>query len=135
MDYSASYSYSSNLTWPALYAYIAFMSIFSIVMIVSFWKVFTKAWEQWWKSLIPLYNLIVLLQIAWKKPVSLLLIFVPIGNIIWIFDTYIKLAKKFGKWTWFWVGLVFLNPIFLLILAFWDAKYEKISEDKKEEWK
>ena len=37
----------------------------------------------------------------------------------------IRLAKAFGKGGGFAVGLIFLQPIFLLILGFGSAKYDK----------
>ena len=37
----------------------------------------------------------------------------------------IKLAKRFGKGVGFGIGLVILAPIFLLILAFGAAEYQK----------
>ena len=43
-----------------------------VIAIVAFWKVFTKAGEAGWKSIIPIYNIIILLKIVgrpwwWRK--------------------------------------------------------------------
>ena len=46
-----------------------------------------------------------------------------VGAIIAIISEY-KLAKAFGKGFGFFLGLLFLNPIFKLILGFGDAKYQ-----------
>lgn len=45
------------------------------------------------------------------------------------------LTKKFGKSNWFYIGMLFLTPIFFWILAFSDAKYEWVEFDKKYNWK
>ena len=46
-----------------------------------------------------------------------------VGAIIAIISEY-KLAKAFGKGFGFFLGLLFLNPIFKLILGFGDAQYQ-----------
>ena len=42
------------------------------------------------------------------------------------------LAKKFGKWVGFWFWLLFLNPIFIGILAFDDSTYNANNIKKSE---
>ena len=46
-----------------------------------------------------------------------------VGGIIAIISEY-KLAKAFGKGFGFFLGLLFLNPVFKLILGFGDAQYQ-----------
>jgi len=41
------------------------------------------------------------------------------------------LTKKFGKSNWFYLGMLFLTPIFFWILAFSDAKYEWVEFNEK----
>lgn len=98
--------------------------ILSLVMIVSQWKIFTKAGKPGWASIVPVYNMIVMIQIADLSLVYLLLFFVPFANIYAIFKIYIGIAHKFGKSTGFGVGLIFLTIIFMPMLAFGDAVYE-----------
>lgn len=50
-------------------------------------------------------------------------IFSCVGAILALISEY-KLAKAFGKGFGFFLGLVFLNPIFKMILGFGDAKYQ-----------
>ena len=61
----------------------AVMSIFAIIVgiltIIANWKIFTKAGEKGWKSLIPIYNTIILFKIAGLSP---LLIFVYFASVI-----------------------------------------------------
>ena len=99
--------------------YIAFV----VAYLVAGWVVFTKAGQEGWKSLIPIYNLYVLLKIVGRPGWWLLLFLVPFVNfVIWIIVA-LDLAKSFGKGTGFAIGLILLAPIFYLILAFGDATY------------
>ena len=107
---------SSAIFWVL---YIAFV----VAYLVAGWVVFTKAGQEGWKSLIPIYNLYVLLKIVGRPGWWLLLFLVPIVNfVIWIIVA-LDLAKSFGKGTGFAIGLILLTPLFYLILAFGDATY------------
>ena len=104
-------------------ASIVISIIFCILGIVVFWKIFTKAGEEGWKAIIPIYNIYILVKIADGNGIKFLLFLIPIVNIVYMCMLYIRLAKSFGKSTGFGVGLIFLNVIFLCILAFGDAQY------------
>ena len=94
-----------------------------ILLLVSQWKTFAKAGQPGWACIVPIYNVIVLLQIA-KKPIWwIILLFIPFVNIIIIILVNIAVAENFGKGAGFGLGLVFLPIIFFPILAFSDAKY------------
>jgi Family of unknown function (DUF5684) len=95
----------------------------SVLMIASVWVVYTKAGQPGWASLIPIYNIIVMLQIAGKPTWWILLCLIPIVNIVIMFMMYIAVARAFGKSDGFGIGLIFLSFIFFPILAFGDAKY------------
>lgn len=88
------------------------------------WKVFTKAGQPGWAAIVPIYNAIVLLQIAGKPVWWLVLFFIPLVGIIVAFVVMISLAAKFGKGTGFGIGLTLLGFIFFPILAFGDAQYQ-----------
>ena len=45
-----------------------------ILVIASFWKVFTKAGKPGWAAIIPIYNIIVLLEIV-GKPIWWIILF------------------------------------------------------------
>ena len=94
-----------------------------ILIIVSMWKVFVKAGQPGWASIVPIYNMIVMLQIADKPLWWIILYFVPIANIIIPILVSIAIAEKFGKGAGFGIGLAFLPVIFYPILAFSDAQY------------
>jgi len=101
--------------------YFAFIAAICALM---FWKIFTKAGEAGWKSMIPIYNAIILLKIVGRPSWWFILYFIPVVNLIIAILVAIDLAKSFGKSTGFAIGLIFLAPIFYLILGFGDATYQ-----------
>ncbi len=96
---------------------------FIILMIVSVWKVFVKAGEPGWASIVPIYNAIVYLKIAGKPLWWIILLIIPFVNFIILILVALGLAKNFGKSGGFGIGLLLLGFIFLPILAFGDAKF------------
>ncbi len=119
MDFVAQASDGGGGSAVFWFFYVAFI----VVYLAAGWVVFTKAGEEGWKSLIPIYNLYVLLRIVGRPGWWLILYLIPIVNVvIWIIVS-IDLAKSFGKGVGFAIGLILLTPIFYLILAFGDATY------------
>ena len=57
-------------------------AVLAAIGIIAHWKIFTKAGKPGWASLIPIYNLYVLLKIIGKRGWYMLWLFVPIINII-----------------------------------------------------
>ena len=55
---------------------------FTVLMVVAWWKIFTKAGEPGWASIIPIYNVFVLLRVAGKPAWWILLLLIPLGNIV-----------------------------------------------------
>ena len=97
--------------------------IFGILVIIGMWKVFTKAGEPGWMSLIPFLNTYKLYKIAWGNGWLFLLGLIPIVNIVVYIMVSIKMARAFGMGTGFAVGLILLPSIFYLILGFGDSVY------------
>ena len=102
----------------------------TILTVIANWKIFVKAGKPGWAALIPIYNLVVLYQVAGVSPwLILLLLFVGVpivGPLIALgLSIYlmVQLANAFGKGTGFAVGLILLNTIFIMILGFDDSKY------------
>lgn len=94
-----------------------------ILIIVSWWKIFTKAGKPGWAILIPFYNVIIMLQIVGKPWWWLLLMLIPIVNIVFVIWMINLLSKSFGRGSGFTIGLIFLSFIFLPILGLGDSKY------------
>ena len=98
--------------------------IIGIVIIVGFWKVYTKAGQPGWASIIPIYNAYILCKIVGKPGWWVILLFIPFVNfIIWIIIA-LDLAKSFGKSVGFAIGLILLSFVFIPILGFGDATYK-----------
>ncbi|MDX2360768.1 MAG: DUF5684 domain-containing protein [Crocinitomicaceae bacterium] len=100
----------------------------SIVLAAGTWYMFKKASKPGWASIVPIYNFIVLLEIAKKPKWYIFMFFVPIANIVFMIYMCSGLSKNFGKDDGFTVGLVLLGQIFTAILGFGDDKYLGDSE-------
>ena len=98
--------------------------VLCVVLIVAEWKIYVKAGQPGWAIFIPFYNTWVLYKIICGRGTAMFRLLIPFYNIYWAIKTDIKLAHAYGKSTGFGVGLIFLSPIFLCILAFGDAQYE-----------
>ena len=125
--------------------------IWFILEIIAYWKIFTKAGRPGWKSIIPFLNSYEVYDLSWKGKGPLGLFYSIVMCAIQLMDRFIpgpipqwvvtvfgatgivllvmsfmqclRLAKCFGKGTGFGIGLVFLAPIFKLILGFGGSKY------------
>lgn len=101
-----------------------------LISVVGLWKIFTKAGKPGWGAFIPIYNLILWLEIVRRPGWWIILIYlVPIANIICYFIVIFDLAKSFGKGVGFGLGLVFLPLIFFPILGFGNAQYTPIKRE------
>jgi Family of unknown function (DUF5684) len=96
-----------------------------VLLIASFWRIFTKAGEAGWQAIIPLYNLFILVKISGKPWWWFLLLFVPLVNIIIGILVQIALADRFDRGVLYGLGLAFLGFIFYPLLAFSDATYRQ----------
>jgi len=94
-----------------------------VVVIASFWAVFTKAGQPGWAVIIPFYNIFVLLKIANKPGWWLVLYLIPVVGFVISILVALAVAKNFGKTDLFGIGLVFLPFICFPILAWGDAQY------------
>lgn len=132
MDYSYEYtSLETSSSAGGMIVYMIIMLAVAVFSIVAMWKVFKKAGKEGWAALIPIYNLVVLFQISGIDPKKLFWFLLPfIGQIIvfvYLIMAYINLAKAFGKSSGFAAGLIFLNVVFMGILAFDDSVYSGTS--------
>lgn len=111
-------------------AFAMFFIVVALVVIVGMWKTFSKAGQPGWAAIVPFYNLVVLFRIGGQSgwlALTWLLNFIPfiggiafLGILIW---NHINVSKRFGHGVGFALGLVFLAPIFWLILGFGSSKY------------
>jgi len=102
-----------------------------ILVIIAKWRIFEKAGQPGWASIIPYFNFIIILKIVDKNIWWILWLFVPIANVvvgIWVTNL---LAKRFGKNEGFTLGLILLPFIFYPILGFGNARFQgNIEQDK-----
>ena len=94
-----------------------------VAIIAGVWKTFVKANQPGWASIVPFYNMYIMLVIAGKPGWWIILMLIPIVNLIVGIIASIAFAQKFGKGAGFGVGLAFLGFIFYPILGFGSAKY------------
>ena len=94
-----------------------------VFSLISLAKVFKKANRSGISAIIPIYNIMVLLEITNYPKWYLLLYFIPGANIIIHLMIMMKLSKLFKKGNAFGFGLTFLPFIFFPILAFNDSEY------------
>ena len=95
-----------------------------VLIIASGWKVFVKAGKPGWGIIIPIYNFILMLEIAGRPIWWVILMFVPVASLVVAILVNIDIAKKFGQGAGFGIGLAFLPFIFVPILGFGDAQYQ-----------
>ncbi len=95
-----------------------------VLFIISWWKLFEKMGRQGWEGIIPIYNMVILLEMVGKPWWWILLMFIPVVNLVMTILTYIALSNRFGQSGAFAIGLTFLGFIFFPILAFGDAQFQ-----------
>jgi len=110
---------TSGIYWVIWVIYVGILAL----LLVAMWKVFTKAGKPGWGAIIPIYNIVLLCDIAGKPGWWVLLYFIPLLNIVISIIVPIGVAKNFGKGAGFGLGLAFLSVIFYPILAFGSAGY------------
>lgn len=124
---------ASNAGLSALFfGIMIFSAILSIIMLISYWKMFKKAQKPGWAALIPIYNFIVMLEIAGMSWVYIFLLFIPVANFIVLIMMNMKIATKFKKSSAFGIGMTFIPIIFIPILAFSDETVEEKQENSNQ---
>src|SRR5258706_4694183 len=93
-------------------------------LIASVWKTFVKAGKPGWACLVPIYNLMVMAEIAGKPNWYGLLCLIPFVGIIFAIIIIAGVATAFGKSVGFAIGLILLGIVFWPILGFGDARYQ-----------
>ncbi len=102
---------------------IIFGLAIGILAIVAMWRVFVKAGKPGWAAIIPIYNYIVMLEIAGRPLWWIFLLLIPFVNIIIVIIVINDISKSFGHGVGFTLGLIFLSVIFWCILAFGPSRY------------
>jgi uncharacterized membrane protein YhaH (DUF805 family) len=95
----------------------------AVVMIAAMWRIFSKAGRPGWAAIIPIYNTIVLLDVAGKPWWWIILFFIPLVNFIVALVVIYELAQSFGYGLGMFLVLLFFSPIGILWLGFGPAEY------------
>lgn len=122
-----------------------------VLTLVARWRVFTKAGLAGWKSLIPLYSEYCTFKISWKTTFFWLVLAAGLvsgiltgmigngenvpeivsmlasisGMAVTVINLVmnVKLSQKFGHGVLFGLGLMFLSPLFTMILGLGESEY------------
>ena len=135
-----------------MYDYQAIMGLFStfwllgviwvVLKVVAGWRIFAKAGQPGWASIVPFYNSYIKIYWGngWLFLVPLVLsvaaagipvfstLFTLLAAIIAIITKY-RQSVAFGQGIGFAIGLVLLDPIFNMILGFGSYEYLGIPKD------
>lgn len=150
---SAAYRAGYTIGIVIAIASVVALLIVSIFLYIAWGKMFKKAGQPWERLFVPFYGMYWMYKIAncqlmfWVN--LILAVMFPTGAalladtegaapailLVWFLSLVImwivycvKLAKAYGKGVGFSIGLMLLNPIFILILGFGGAKYQALNE-------
>ncbi len=121
----------------------------SIADIAAEWRVFNKAGDHGWKVLIPFYNLYMEFKLFWQRKWFLLYLVLSIGMFIFAgiasspltyyltlalfiiiigmdYYLYYMMSLSFGWGGAFALGLLCIEPVFMMILGFGQSKYKRL---------
>ena len=95
-----------------------------IPIAAGLWKCFQKAGKTGWWSIIPIWNIYVIIKISGLSGWWLVGFLIPFVNWIVMFYIHIKFVQKFGKGVAFGIILTILPFIFYPVLGFGNSRYK-----------
>ena len=104
-------------------SFFFFVFFIWLFYIIAYWKVFEKAGQPGWATLIPIYSAIVFLRIIGKPWWWILLFCIPVVNIVFLIWAINLLSKSFGQSEGFTIGLIVLGIVFVPLLGFGRYQY------------
>ena len=104
-------------------AILLYVAVVYAILVIPYWVIFTKAGQEGWPALIPIYSTYILLKVIGRPGWWLLLFLIPFVNIVIYIIMMNDLSKSFGHGVGFTLGLLFLSIIFVYILAFGSSTY------------
>ena len=117
---------NSELQDVSMVPFIIVLGIMLVVVgftIAAIWKMFVKAGNPGWASLVPIYNILLMLKMIGRPAWYIILLFIPGVNVVFGVIMAFGMARSFGKGIPFALGMLLLSPIFVMILGFGDAQY------------
>ena len=95
--------------------------VITVAMVMGVWKAFAKAGQPGWACIIPIYNVVCMLNMARKPTWWLVLMLIPVVNLVVIIMVNREIAKGFGKGVG--TALLMFIGIGWLMLGYGDAQY------------
>jgi hypothetical protein len=92
---------------------------------------FQKAGRPWWAAMVPVFNLLVVLDVAQLPLWWFVFYFIPVVGIWFFIRASLGLAQSFGKGKGGAILFVFLYPITSWILALGPSKYTLAQNESK----
>jgi hypothetical protein len=123
MEVTYSYDTTGGFGGAQFGVFMFFYFALLLVMVASLWRVFAKAGKPGWAAIVPIYNVIVLLEIVGRPIWWLVLYLIPVVNFVIAIIITFDLAKAFGQSSGFGLGLLLLPIVFYPILAFGGSSY------------
>ena len=121
-------SAGANSTIFLLGGVLALLAIaLAVATIIATWKLYAKAGEAGWKSLIPIYNAWVFLRMGGQSSWWALVIFVPLINVVaavFLAIAAYNIGLKLGKEGWWVVIYIFASSIWYLLLGFGKSTWQ-----------
>ena len=97
--------------------------VVSLVTIISWWILFNKAGYKGWYAIVPIYNVYTFCQMVTGSGWFFLAMLIPFVNVFVLIYLLYRLSLVFGHGILFTLGLVFMEPLFILILALGASSY------------
>jgi hypothetical protein len=109
----------------AVFAILAVVSYLTCigVSIAGMWGAFSKAERPGWAAIVPIYNALVMIDIAGKPWWWLFLMMIPLAGVVFAIIIINEFVSSYGKGVGFTVGLILLPMVFWPLLGFGDAEY------------
>lgn len=126
-------------------------ALYIIIQIIAYWRIFTKAGQAGWKCLVPILSQYTAFKAFWKPSMFAAAVMIAAADVLFITLaslfaelTFIlmwlimltsaatlimgaafthKLSRAFRHGVPFTIGLLLLQPIFILVLAFGSSEY------------
>ena len=110
---------------PWLFTLLNITSILlTIIYLIAWWKMFTKAGEEGWKILIPFYGAYIQFRIIYGNGWKFLLFLVPVIRWFVLIMVPIRMAQVYGKSVGFGILNLLFPGICILFMAFGKCDYE-----------
>ncbi|MDD6224364.1 MAG: DUF5684 domain-containing protein [bacterium] len=128
-DYQIAYETNLNEFIVPIMIGSTLVGLFLIIVLISLMKIFKKANRSGIYAFIPIYNLVMILEIVNMPKWQVILFFIPLVQFVVYGKVCYRLAKNFRKTDSFAIMTIFFPMISFPLLAFGDSEYIGINGD------